>query len=73
MILFFSDLTDEIGAPQQYSAEVLTTSALGVIERALWDQRPSEKYFLSVPNSKFNLRLPCSKSFKKDKKKIQRV
>lgn len=53
-------MAEEAGAPTQYSAEVLTASALSVIERALWDTRPNSKYHLAVPNSKFNIKLPCS-------------
>lgn len=61
--------------PQQYSAEVLTSSALGVIDRAIWDQVPSEKYQLSVPNSKFNLslRLRDFFCFKSNKTTVHRV
>lgn len=57
-------ISDEEGVPTQYSAEVLTSSALGVIERALYDSRPSETYCLSVPNPKFQVKLPCRSSFK---------
>lgn len=60
----FSDMSEEVGTPTQYSAEVLTSSALSVIERALWDVRPNDRYYLAVPNSKFNFKFPCSKSFK---------
>lgn len=59
-----SAISDEEGVPTQYSAEVLTSSALGVIERALYDSRPSETYCLSVPNPKFQVKLPCRSSFK---------
>ncbi|XP_055388471.1 uncharacterized oxidoreductase SSP0419 [Condylostylus longicornis] len=52
------------GAPTQYSAEVLTASALQVIEHALFDLRPHERYELAVPNSKFHLTLPCRSSFR---------
>ncbi|ETN61737.1 short-chain dehydrogenase [Anopheles darlingi] len=51
-------ISDEEGVPTQYSADVLTSSALGVIERALYDNRPSETYCLSVPNSKFQKKGP---------------
>ncbi|XP_055546694.1 uncharacterized protein LOC129731018 [Wyeomyia smithii] len=57
-------ISDEEGVPTQYSAEVLTTSALGVIERALYETRPSETYCLSVPAAKFQVRLPCRSSLK---------
>lgn len=61
---FCSDMSEEVGTPTQYSAEVLTSSALSVIERALWDVRPNNRYYLAVPNSKFSFKFPCSKSFK---------
>ncbi|KAL1390362.1 hypothetical protein quinque_000762 [Culex quinquefasciatus] len=57
-------ISDEEGVPTQYSADVLTSSALGVIERAMYDTRPSESYCLSVPNAKFQVKLPCRSSFK---------
>lgn len=71
-------ISDEEGVPTQYSADVLTSSALGVIERALYDSRPSETYCLSVPNSKFQMKLPCRSSLKisasrTDSKPIQSV
>lgn len=56
--------TDCAGAPTQYTANVLTASALQVIERALWDARPQERYQLSVPNSKYNFMLPCRSSLR---------
>lgn len=61
----FADLTGEIGAPTQYSAEVLTRSALEVIENALWDPRPEARYHLAVPNSKFHaIKMTCRNSFR---------
>lgn len=57
-------MSEEVGTPTQYSAEVLTSSALSVIERALWDVLPNDRYYLAVPNSKFSFKFPCSKSFK---------
>lgn len=57
---------DEDGAsdaPTQYSAEVLTSSALNVIERALWDARPNRRYQLAAPNSKFQVRWPGGRWF----------
>lgn len=59
-----NNISEIEGAPTQYSAEVLTTSALTVIEHALFDLRPQERYQLAVPNSKFNLSLPCRSSFR---------
>lgn len=59
-LLFLIGIDGECGvAPTQYSAEVLTGSALGVIEKALWDSQPSARYELRVPNSKFRLKCPC--------------
>lgn len=68
-------MSEEVGAPTQYSAEVLTNSALAVIERALWDPRPHARYHLAVPNSKFNIRMPCRAAMKlfPVKKRIQKV
>jgi len=56
-------ISDIEGIPTQYSAEVLTHSSLQVIERALFDPRPYESYSLSVPNSKFQCKLPCRSEF----------
>lgn len=64
--MLFILVISDFGAPTQYSAEVLTSSALSVVERALWDPRPQNKYQLSVPNNKFP-RLPCRSSFKSSK------
>lgn len=33
----------------QYSAEVLTQSALNVIEQSLWDATPENQYALAAP------------------------
>lgn len=52
------------GAPTQYSAEILTSSALTAIEHALWDIRPNERYQLAVPQNKYNITLPCRSSFR---------
>ncbi|XP_036338968.1 estradiol 17-beta-dehydrogenase 2 isoform X1 [Rhagoletis pomonella] len=51
------------GAPTQYSANVLSASALQVIERALWDAVPLERYQL-VQYSKLNFMLPCRSSLR---------
>ncbi|CAO1396880.1 unnamed protein product [Diamesa hyperborea] len=60
--------------PQQYSADVLTSAALQVIERSLFDVRPHETYCLSVPNNKFQCRLPCrSESFRLKQSLIHKV
>lgn len=56
----FTAMSDVEGAPIQYSAEVLTASALGVIEKALWDAVPQQRYSLAASNKK--LRLPCRAS-----------
>lgn len=55
--------SDEIGAPTQYSAEILTPSALSVIERALWEPAPNQRYQLAVPHSTFNVKFPCKGYF----------
>lgn len=58
-------MNSEIGAPTQYSADVLTRSALEVIERSLWDPRPETRYHLAVPNSKlYALKMSCRSSFR---------
>lgn len=72
MFYNFTDLTGEIGAPTQYSAEVLTRSALEVIENALWDPRPESRYHLAVPNSKLHaIKMTCRNSFRGGKPKQQ--
>lgn len=69
------NIAEAEGSPTQYSAEVLTSSALTVIEHAIWDLRPQERYQLAAPHSKFNLSLPCRSSFrfKMDVAAVQRV
>ncbi|XP_004520418.1 uncharacterized protein LOC101451974 isoform X2 [Ceratitis capitata] len=54
------------GTPTQYTADVLSASALHVIERALWDVVPLERYQL-VQNSKLNFMLPCRSSLRMTK------
>lgn len=61
--LTLAAISDVEGIPTQYSAEVLTHSSLQVIERALFDPRPYETYSLSVPNNKFQCKLPCRSEF----------
>lgn len=61
----FIGLSAEIGSPTQYSAEVLTRSALEVIENALWDPRPENRYQLAVPNSRLHaFKMTCRNSFR---------
>lgn len=71
-ILAISDIE---GIPTQYSADVLTLSSLQVVERALFDPRPYETYSLSVPNNKFQCKLPCRSEFlrKSNSSFIQKV
>lgn len=59
LILAVTDETE----PTQYSAQILSTGQLNVIEKALWDPRPHKTYCLTVPNNKF-LTLPCRASFR---------
>lgn len=61
--LSVSAISDVEGRPTQYSADVLTHSSLQVIEHALFDPRPYDSYSLSVPNSKFQCKLPCRSEF----------
>ena len=66
---FFPALSGDANAPTQYSADVLTRSALEVIENALWEPRPSSRYHLSVPNSKlYALKMSCRNSFRSARK-----
>ncbi|XP_067636762.1 uncharacterized oxidoreductase SSP0419 isoform X1 [Eurosta solidaginis] len=50
-------------APTQYTADVLNANSLHVIERALWDIVPLERYQL-VQNNKLNFMLPCRSSLR---------
>lgn len=62
-------LSGDSNAPTQYSADVLTRSALEVIENALWDPRPEPRYQLAVPNSKlYALKMSCRNSFRSARK-----
>lgn len=62
-------MNSETGAPTQYSAEVLTRSALEVIERSLWEPQPEPRYHLAVPNSKlYALKMSCRNSFRSPRK-----
>lgn len=65
LTVLISDVTDQSGAPTQYSAEVLTHRALGVIENALWDVCPNERYHLAVPYSKYSITKQCRSMYKK--------
>uniref|UniRef100_A0A1I8PK03 Uncharacterized protein n=1 Tax=Stomoxys calcitrans TaxID=35570 RepID=A0A1I8PK03_STOCA len=51
------------GAPTTYTANVLCPSALSVVERALWDQSPHERYSLLASN-KYQFALPCRSSLR---------
>ncbi|XP_037809006.1 uncharacterized protein LOC119601860 [Lucilia sericata] len=51
------------GAPTTYTANVLSPSALHVVERALWDQAPHERYSLLASN-KYQFALPCRSSIR---------
>ena len=51
------------GAPTTYTANVLSPSALHVVERALWDQTPHERYSLLASN-KYQFALPCRSSIR---------
>ncbi len=46
--------------------------ALNVIENALWDVCPNERYHLAVPYSKFSIANPC-RSIYKQSNKVQTV
>ncbi|XP_053951911.1 estradiol 17-beta-dehydrogenase 2 isoform X2 [Anastrepha ludens] len=59
-------MTENEGSPTQYTADVLSANALQVIERALWDAVPLERYQL-VQYSKLNFMLPCRSSFRMTK------
>jgi hypothetical protein len=52
-------VSDCEGIPTQFSAEILTYSSLEVIESALFDPRPNDTYYLSVPANKFYCKFPC--------------
>lgn len=51
------------GAPTTYTANVLSPSALHVVERALWDQAPHERYSL-LASTKYQFALPCRSSIR---------
>ncbi|XP_016982467.1 uncharacterized oxidoreductase SAR2567 [Drosophila rhopaloa] len=51
------------GAPTQYTADVLSPSALQVIERALWDFAPQQRYPL-LSHNKYQFTLPCRSSLR---------
>lgn len=67
--ILISALHGDSNAPTQYSADVLTRSALEVIENALWDPRPEPRYQLAVPNSRlYALKMSCRNSFRNARK-----
>ncbi|KAH8420430.1 hypothetical protein KR009_010301 [Drosophila setifemur] len=51
------------GAPTQYTADVLSPGALQVIERALWDFSPQQRYPL-LGHNKYQFTLPCRSSLR---------
>ncbi|XP_017029173.1 uncharacterized oxidoreductase SSP0419 [Drosophila kikkawai] len=51
------------GAPTQYTADVLSPGALQVIERALWDFAPQQRYPL-LSHNKYQFTLPCRSSLR---------
>ncbi|EDW82689.2 uncharacterized protein Dwil_GK10120 [Drosophila willistoni] len=51
------------GAPTQYTADVLSPTALQVIERALWDFTPQQRYTL-LSHNKYQFTLPCRSSLR---------
>lgn len=51
------------GAPTQYTADVLSSSALQMIERALWDYVPQQRYAL-LSHNKYQFTLPCRSSLR---------
>lgn len=51
------------GAPTTYTANVLSPSALHVVERALWDHQPHERYSL-LASTKYQFALPCRSSLR---------
>ncbi|XP_030382041.1 uncharacterized protein LOC115629666 [Scaptodrosophila lebanonensis] len=56
-------MSDCAGAPTQYTADVLSANALQVIERALWDFAPQERYTL-LSHNKYQFTLPCRSSLR---------
>ncbi|EDV45345.1 uncharacterized protein LOC6555673 [Drosophila erecta] len=55
-----------VGAPTQYTADVLSPDALHVIERALWDFAPQQRYAL-LNHNKYQFALPCRSSLRLQK------
>lgn len=59
----FTAMSQVPGAPTQYTADVLSASALQVIERALWDYVPQQRYAL-LSHNKYQFTLPCRSSLR---------
>uniref|UniRef100_A0A1B0AC08 Uncharacterized protein n=1 Tax=Glossina pallidipes TaxID=7398 RepID=A0A1B0AC08_GLOPL len=55
------------GAPTTYTANVLSSNALHVVERSLWDNIPHERYSLLASN-KYHFTLPCRSSLRLNNK-----
>ncbi|KAH8343410.1 hypothetical protein KR059_010144 [Drosophila kikkawai] len=62
-IIFFAAMSATAGAPTQYTADVLSPGALQVIERALWDFAPQQRYPL-LSHNKYQFTLPCRSSLR---------
>lgn len=56
-------MSSTAGAPTQYTADVLSAGALQVIERALWDFAPQQRYPL-LSHNKYQFTLPCRSSLR---------
>nr|XP_016939072.1 uncharacterized oxidoreductase SAR2567 [Drosophila suzukii]XP_016939073.1 uncharacterized oxidoreductase SAR2567 [Drosophila suzukii] len=56
-------MSSTAGAPTQYTADVLSPGALQVIERALWDFAPQQRYPL-LSHNKYQFTLPCRSSLR---------
>jgi len=59
----FAAMSSTAGAPTQYTADVLSPGALQVIERALWDFAPQQRYPL-LSHNKYQFTLPCRSSLR---------
>ncbi|XP_017067524.1 uncharacterized oxidoreductase SAR2567 [Drosophila eugracilis] len=56
-------MSSTAGAPTQYTADVLSPGSLQVIERALWDFAPQQRYPL-LSHNKYQFTLPCRSSLR---------